>query len=94
MGQLIKMEMFPPYSRKLSYRPVSLQILLNNPSAPVLQSVKNPDRKTCMPLAIILLHSINTVGFLPNNQRPIIPPGLARVLLLGLGRESLIGSFT
>lgn len=46
-----------------------------------------------MPLAINLLHPIDIVDFLPDNQRPTLHQGLARVLPLYLVNESLIGSF-
>jgi hypothetical protein len=62
-------------------------------SAPVLQSVKNPDRKTCRSLTLILLHFMDIIAYLAESQGPILPQGGARGLPLYLERKSLIGSF-
>jgi hypothetical protein len=67
---------------------------MNNQSTPVLQFVKNPDRKTCLPLALFLRPAPNIADFLPDNQGPIFPKGLARGLPKYLVEISLIGSFT
>jgi hypothetical protein len=66
---------------------------MDNLSAPILQFAENPDRKTCLPLAIFLSHPIDSVELFPDNQRPILPQGLARGLPLYLVSKSLIGSF-
>jgi hypothetical protein len=63
---------------------------MNNQSAPVLQFMKNPDRETCLPLALIVLHSTNSVDFLPDNQRPILPPGLGTGIALKVGKREFM----
>jgi hypothetical protein len=75
--------------------------MMHNQSTPVLQFVKNPDRETCLPSALIVLHSRNVVDFLPDILGPILPPGVGTgiALMAGkrefvLGREGLIGTYT
>jgi len=75
------------------YPPVRLSIIMNNRLAPDLQTAINPDRKTCLPLALIVHHATGIVDFLPDNQGPILPKGLARGLPKYLVEISLIGSF-
>jgi hypothetical protein len=52
--------------------------MMNNQSEPAYLFEKNPDRKACLPSALIMVHSKNIVDVLPDNQGPILPKGLAR----------------
>jgi hypothetical protein len=67
---------------------------MKNSSEPVLQSAKNPGRKTCLPLSNKFLHHTDIVGLFPDNHGPTLPQDWERALHLYLVRESLIGSFT
>jgi hypothetical protein len=68
------------------------QVILNNPTGPILQSAKIPDREACTALAAILLHSMNVADFLPDNQYPISPgPGTSIAFMVENGK--VIGSY-
>jgi hypothetical protein len=59
---------------------------------PVFHSAKIPDREACTALAVILLHSMNVVDFLPDNLMSISPgPGTSIAFMVENGK--VIGSY-